>query len=56
MEQALNLEKSNKVLFMNTLAFTICFAVWMLNAVLVTFLFDNQVFDWIAIEIGWIIF
>lgn len=55
MEQAFNLKKSNKVLFMNTFAFTICFAVWMLNAVLVTFLVDNQIFDWTSIEIGWLI-
>ena len=46
--------KSHKALFFNTLAFTICFAVWMLNGVLVTFLVDNQVFDWGPIEIGWL--
>ena len=42
------------VLTMNTLAFTVCFAVWMLNGVLVTFLVDNGVFDWNSIEIGWL--
>ena len=31
---------------MNTLAFTVCFAVWMMNGVLVTFLVDNGVFRW----------
>ena len=46
---------ANKILFMNTLAFTICFGAWMLNGVLVTFLVDNQVFKWGAIEIGWLI-
>ena len=46
--------KSHKVLFLNTLAFTVCFAVWMFNGVLVTFLADNQVFDWGPIEIGWL--
>ncbi len=46
--------KSHKALFLNTLAFTICFAVWMLNGVLVTFLVDNQVYDWGPIEIGWL--
>ena len=39
---------------MNTFAFTICFAVWLINAVLVTFLVDNQVYDWTSIEIGWL--
>ncbi len=47
-------KKAHKVLFLNTLAFTICFAAWMLNGVLVTFLVDNQVFDWGPIEIGWL--
>jgi len=46
---------SHKVLFLNTLAFTVCFAAWMFNGVLVTFLADNQVFDWGPIEIGWLI-
>jgi NNP family nitrate/nitrite transporter-like MFS transporter len=46
--------KAHKALFFNTLAFTICFAAWMLNGVLVTFLVDNQVFNWGPIEIGWL--
>ncbi len=46
--------KSHKILFFNTFAFTICFAAWMLNGVLVTFLVDNQVFDWGPVEIGWL--
>lgn len=50
-----NSGKANKTLFVNTLAFTICFAVWLLNGVLVTFLVDNQVFNWSAVEIGWLI-
>jgi MFS transporter, NNP family, nitrate/nitrite transporter len=40
---------------MNTLAFTVCFAAWMLNGVLVTFLTVNQVFDWSATEVGWLL-
>lgn len=47
--------KANKILFINTLAFTLCFAAWLLNGVLVTFLVDNQVFDWTSIQIGWLI-
>jgi len=47
--------KSHKALFLNTTAFTVCFAVWMLNGVLVTFLATNQVFDWGPVEIGWLI-
>ncbi len=46
--------KSQKALFLNTTAFTVCFAVWMLNGVLVTFLASNQVFDWGPVEIGWL--
>ncbi len=47
--------KSHKMLFFNTLAFTIAFAAWMLNGVLVTFLVSNQVFDWSTVEMGWLI-
>ena len=37
--------RAHVVLGLNTLAFTVCFAAWMLNGVLVTFLVDSQVFD-----------
>ncbi|XCF05360.1 MFS transporter [Tamlana crocina] len=46
---------ANKTLFINTLSFTFCFAAWLLNGILVTFLVDNQVFNWSAVEIGWLI-
>lgn len=45
---------SHITLFLNTLAFTICFACWMLNGVLVTFLVDNQVYNWSPIQVGWL--
>lgn len=44
-----------KVLAMNTLAFTVCFACWMMNGVLATFLVDNGLEKWNAVEIGWLI-
>lgn len=46
---------SHRMLFLNTLAFTICFAVWMFNGVFVSFLVDNQVFKWTPIQIGWLL-
>ncbi len=46
---------SHKNLFLNTLAFTICFAAWMINGVLVTFLTSNQIFNWGAVETGWLL-
>ncbi len=46
--------QSHKMLFLNTFAFTVCFAVWMLNGVLVTYLAANQVYDWGPVEIGWL--
>ncbi|MEK6781955.1 MAG: MFS transporter [Bacteroidota bacterium] len=46
---------SHRMLFLNTLAFTVCFAVWMFNGVMVTFLVDNGVFDWGPVEIGWLL-
>lgn len=54
MEQTVSC-KSHRMLFLNTLAFTVCFAAWMLNGVLVSFLADNQVFRWGPVEIGWLL-
>ena len=47
--------RAHRILALNTIAFTICFACWMLNGVLVTFLAGNQVFDWGPVEIGWLL-
>lgn len=47
--------KAYTVLALNTIAFTVCFAAWMLNGVLVTFLVDNRVFDWNAAQMGMLI-
>lgn len=49
-----SLNQSHKILFINTLAFTICFACWTLNGVLVTFLIDRGIFNWTVIEAGWL--
>ena len=38
--------RARVALWMSTVAFTVCFAVWMMNGVLVTHLVDNRVFDW----------
>jgi MFS transporter, NNP family, nitrate/nitrite transporter len=46
--------KSVSVLTMNTLSFTVCFACWMMNGVLITFLVDHGIFDWSASQIGWL--
>ena len=47
--------KANKILFLNTLAFTICFFVWMINSVLVTFLANKfEWSQWSPIEIGYL--
>jgi len=43
------------ILAINTFAFTICFAAWMMNGVLVTFLVDNGVYSWGPSEMGWLI-
>ncbi len=47
--------KGISVLTLNTIAFTVCFACWMVNGVLVTFLIENQVFSWNEAQIGWLI-
>jgi hypothetical protein len=54
MEEKIN-PIAHRILFLNTLAFTICFAVWTFNGVMVTYLVDNNVFQWGAVEIGWLL-
>lgn len=50
-----SLSQSHKILFLNTLAFTVCFACWTLNGVLVTFLVDNGIFHWSLLQVGWLL-
>ncbi|MBX7135661.1 MAG: MFS transporter [Fimbriimonadaceae bacterium] len=46
---------ANRVLLMNTLAFTVCFAVWTMYGVLITFLVDNRYLVIDKGQIGWLI-
>lgn len=46
---------SHRILFFNTLAFTLSFAAWMINGVLVTFLVNNGIFQWSSVQIGWLL-
>ncbi|TDW48997.1 NNP family nitrate/nitrite transporter-like MFS transporter [Flavobacterium sp. 270] len=55
MKNTNSLSQSHKILFLNTLAFTVCFACWTLNGVLVTFLVDNGIFHWSVIQVGWLL-
>jgi NNP family nitrate/nitrite transporter-like MFS transporter len=50
-----SLSQSHRILFLNTLAFTVCFACWTLNGVLVTFLTDNGIFKWDVVQVGWLL-
>jgi len=50
-----SLSQSHRILFLNTLAFTVCFACWTLNGVLVTFLVDNGIFKWSVVQVGWLL-
>ena len=47
--------KAHRILFFNTLAFIVCFAAWMINGVLVTFLVSKGVFKWSPVQIGWLL-
>jgi len=53
--EALATAKSHRMLFLNTLAFTVCFAAWMINGVLVTFLVENGIFPWTSVQVGWLL-
>lgn len=50
-----SLRTAHRILFLNTLAFTVCFACWTLNGVLVTYLVDNGIFNWSIVETGWLL-
>jgi len=50
-----NLSQSHRILFLNTFAFTICFACWTLNGVLVTYLVDKGIFNFTVVETGWLL-
>jgi len=47
--------KGIRVLALNTLAFTVCFACWMLNGVLVAFLVDTNLYQWDEGQVGLLI-
>lgn len=46
---------AGRILFMNTLAFTVCFAVWTMYGVLITFLVDSRYLVIDKAQIGWLI-
>lgn len=46
---------AHRILAFSTLAFTVCFAVWVFNGVMVTYLVENGVFKWSSSEIGWLL-
>jgi MFS transporter, NNP family, nitrate/nitrite transporter len=48
-------QRAISVLTVNTIAFAVCFACWMLYGVLITFLVDNNIFKFDAAQIGWLI-
>lgn len=46
---------AHAMLALNTFAFVLCFAAWMLNGVLVTFLVDNGIYNWSPVQVGWLL-
>ena len=46
---------ANRILFLNTLAFAVCFAAWTLYGVLITYLVDQQQLVLDKAQIGWLI-
>jgi NNP family nitrate/nitrite transporter-like MFS transporter len=48
-------QKAISVLTMNTIAFTVCFMVWMMNGVLITFLVDNRILPLDKTQVGWLL-
>ncbi len=54
-DRAFDTTRSWKNLILSTAAFTICFAAWMMNGVLITYLVDNNVFRWDPVQLSWLI-
>jgi NNP family nitrate/nitrite transporter-like MFS transporter len=48
-------KKAKLILTISTLAFSVCFASWVLNAVLVTWLVSQGVFNFSDSQIGWLL-
>ncbi|MBA4299273.1 MAG: MFS transporter [Cyclobacterium sp.] len=46
---------AHRILILNTLAFSLCFAAWTFNGVMVTYLVDNGIFNWSQVQIGWLL-
>lgn len=46
---------ARRMLLLNTVAFTICFAVWTMYGVLGTFLADNQIIPLTKAQLGWLL-
>lgn len=44
-----------RALVMSTLAFGVCFACWVLNGVLITYLVDAQVYAFSTAQVGWLL-
>tara|TARA_B110000503_G_scaffold135681_1_gene216672 strand:- start:1013 stop:3802 length:2790 start_codon:yes stop_codon:yes gene_type:complete len=47
--------QATTALTLATIAFAICFACWVINAILVTYLVQNGVYDFTAQQVGWLI-
>lgn len=50
-----DLKRAHRILALTTTAFVLCFAAWMLNGVLVTYLVEEGVFEWSSTQVGWLI-
>ncbi len=48
-------KKAKLILTISTLAFSVCFATWVLNAVLATWLVSQGVFDFSDSQMGWLL-
>ncbi|KAA0225689.1 MAG: hypothetical protein AKCLJLPJ_02444 [Fimbriimonadales bacterium] len=46
---------ANRVLILNTIAFTVCFAVWTLYGVLISFFVNSRLIELDKAQIGWLI-
>ncbi|MFT7688175.1 MAG: NNP family nitrate/nitrite transporter-like MFS transporter [Candidatus Azotimanducaceae bacterium] len=47
--------RANRALFLTTLSFSICFACWVINGMLISYLVQNAIFEFSTQQLGWLI-
>ena len=47
--------RANRALFLTTFSYSMCFACWVINAMLISYLVQNAIFEFTTQQVGWLI-